>query len=145
MSVRATTTSLLSLRVRRPVALIIDRDAQDRARMADVLWDEGFDVIPLADEVRARGLIDMGVQPSLVLLDVAVHEVGAAPVGWWRGYRASRATVRVLYLSGEPDCGEGHLQKPVDARLLAAVAAEMVPSVPRTIRSRRATPLDERG
>src|SRR5688572_14201485 len=55
-----------------PQVLVVDDDDDDRSAMRDVLEDEGFVVFEARDGQKALDLMTSAVNPSLVILDLAM-------------------------------------------------------------------------
>ena len=114
----------------RPI-LVVDDDSDLREAVADVLRDEGFDVITAAGGRQALDLLAGGLRPGVILLDMMMSEMDG------RQFRAAQtanvewASIPTIVVSAYTDTlrtaaelgAAGGLQKPFRmAKLVREVA-----------------------
>jgi CheY-like chemotaxis protein len=115
-----------------PVLLVVDDDESARELVAITLRRAGYDVIGAPDGARALDLIDGGLRPHLILLDLMMPVMS----GWefWDRRQVTDALrkipVIVVTATGMTtgSIGEARvLSKPIDRAALRAAVAELVP------------------
>lgn len=105
--------------------LLVEDDSDVRAALADFLESEGFEVVTAANGLEALELLGSGVQPRVILLDLAM------PVMDGREFRQRQkadpriASIPVVAFSAGRDVASLDTQevmpKPVDAEHLLEV------------------------
>jgi two-component system response regulator CpxR len=117
---------------RRASVLVVDDDHAIREVMAEVLRDEGYDVVCAENGLQALREMRKEHRPDLVLLDLMMPVMS----GWEvleqieGSADLSRIPVVVVSAMSGPG-GHEHLSKPVDlARLLATVGRLTAPDSP---------------
>jgi CheY-like chemotaxis protein len=108
----------------KPKAIVLVVDARpDRSNeLTRVVWNEGYSAIAIGNALEAHKLLDGGLQPHLIVLDVEM------PGGWalWdrRQQSATLRAVPVVALSSTPRAagvGDAHvLTSPIDAAAFAS-------------------------
>ncbi|MFO0867396.1 MAG: response regulator [Pirellulales bacterium] len=139
-----------TVRLRAPLALVIDCDLASSHQAVEALAAAGFQVLWARDAVMARQLVRQRAT-DLLICDVYVgDEPGAELVRELRDL-PTMEEVPVMFLSSTQSTdvirrahgaqGCYHLRKPVDAQVLAELARAAVSSALRTTpRTRRLTP-----
>jgi CheY-like chemotaxis protein len=93
--------------------LIIEDDAGVRSSLAEVLRDEGYDVLLASDGHEALALLDRADAPSLILLDLMMPNMDGVEFRARQLADERLAKIPIIVISARPD-GEAR------ARLLAA-------------------------
>lgn len=111
--------------------LVVDDDGPLRSLMAELLEDEGFEVLTAADGAQALGLIAGGGFDA-VLSDIVMPDVGGLDL--LRAVRERDLDVPVVLMTGNPDVGSAaravdygavrYLIKPIEPATLVEAARE---------------------
>jgi EAL domain-containing protein (putative c-di-GMP-specific phosphodiesterase class I) len=119
--------------VRQGRLLVVDDDQALRAMMAELLEQEGFDVLTAADGAQALGLVAGGGFDA-VLSDIIMPDVGGLDL--LRAVRARDLDLPVVLMTGNPDVGSAaravdygalrYLIKPVEPDTLIEAARAAV-------------------
>lgn len=114
--------------------LLVEDDVLVRTTVAMMLEDEGFHVVEAATASEAQGLIQDGLNASVMVTDV---DLGAGPSGpeladWLHGQRPDLAIIfitgRVASLAGRRrDVREAMLPKPFEGSALSQLVRKMIP------------------
>jgi CheY-like chemotaxis protein len=118
----------MSPSVSTPDVLIVDDDDMVRSATRRLLVSEGFTVAEASDGTEALTMLESGLRPRLVLLDLFMPGLGGLEV--LTRIRASRdfAGARVFLMSASDHVSplaDGFVKKPVDvSTLLERVTAE---------------------
>lgn len=114
--------------------LLVEDDVLVRTTVAMMLEDEGFHVVEAATASEAQGLIQGGLNASVMVTDV---DLGAGPSGpeladWLHGQRPDLAIIfitgRVASLAGRRrDVREAMLPKPFEGSALSQLVRKMIP------------------
>jgi CheY-like chemotaxis protein len=99
------------------LVLVVDDDADNRDTLAEVLVDEGHSVRATSSGVEALALIQGGLRPDVVLLDLVMPEMsGDELIVRLRGTEA--ASIPIVVLSAKQDWvppeGVRCLRKPIE-------------------------------
>lgn len=99
------------------LVLVVDDDADNRDTLAEVLTDEGHSVRSTSNGAEALALIQGGLHPDVVLLDLVMPEMsGDELITRLRGSEA--ASIPIVVLSAKQDWqppeGVQCLRKPVE-------------------------------
>jgi DNA-binding response OmpR family regulator len=97
------------------IVLVVDDDADNRETLCEVLADEGYDVRAVAGGLQARALLEGGMRPDLVLLDLMMPGLsGDELIVWLRTSDASSVPVVVMSARHDytPPEGIACLRKP---------------------------------
>jgi len=109
--------------------LIVEDQPELRSSLAELLDDADFAVAWAANGEEAMEMIDAGVRPRLVVLDMNMPVMGGAEFLRARADHKVLATVPVVVTSGEEQTEEVRgqvaacLEKPVDLRQLFNIIA----------------------
>lgn len=104
--------------------LIADDDSDARETVADILRDEGFDVVTAQDGQDAVEWMDHSPRPAAILLDLSMPRMNGREVLKWLRRHRRFAAVPVCIISAEPEGIEGvalAVQKPLVVSRLARV------------------------
>lgn len=114
--------------------LLVEDDVLVRTTVAMMLEDEGFHVVEAATAGEAQGLIQGGLNASVMVTDV---DLGAGPSGpeladWLHGQRPDLAIIfitgRTASLAGRRrDVREAMLPKPFEGSALSQLVRKMIP------------------
>ena len=108
-----------------PTVLVVDDDSDSRDTLADVLADEGYVVRVTGDAAQALAMLEGGLRPDVVLLDLVMPGMsGDEMLARLRGTEAANVPVIVLSAMHDwrPPEGVMSLRKPATLeRVLAAV------------------------
>jgi CheY-like chemotaxis protein len=111
--------------------LIVDDDSGSRTAMADVLRDEGFDVVAVEDGSAALEQLRGSSPPRLIVLDLMMPGMD----GWdlrheqKRDPRIAEIPVIAVSAAGKLPDADVHFRKPLDLdKFLAAVRQYVQPS-----------------
>lgn len=88
---------------KRATVLIVEDDDDARESVADVLRDEGYDVIMARDGVEALEQLNRIPPPAAMVLDLALPRLGGLEVLERVRAREDLAGVHVCVLSGQPE------------------------------------------
>lgn len=88
---------------KRVTVLLVEDDDDARESVAEVLSDEGFDVLTARDGVEALEQLDKSPAPSALVLDLALPRMDGREVLRRLRERESLADLPVCVLSGEPE------------------------------------------
>jgi CheY-like chemotaxis protein len=99
--------------------LVVDDDCDQRSAFAELLRIAGYEVVVACDGQDALELLDAGLRPAVIVLDLAMPRMS----GWAfleRLRERGRSRIPVLVTSGDasdrpPSGADGCLRKPVDA------------------------------
>jgi CheY-like chemotaxis protein len=109
------------------LVLVVDDDADNRDTIAEVLIDEGYAVRSTGNGAEALALIQGGLRPDVVLLDLVMPEMsGDELIARLRGSDAARIPIVVLSAKQDwqPPEGVRCLRKPIElTRILDAMRA----------------------
>jgi CheY-like chemotaxis protein len=98
------------------LVLVVDDDADNRETLCEVLADEGYTVRGVPGGREARALLEGGLRPALMLLDLMMPEMSGDELLVWLRTSEARA-VPVVVMSArhdwQPPDGVGCLRKPV--------------------------------
>src|SRR4051812_29486807 len=86
---------------KRVTVLIVEDDDDARESVADVLRDEGYDVLTARDGVEALEYLDRIPPPSAMVLDLSLPRVGGLEVLQRMREREYLAQVHICVLSGQ--------------------------------------------
>jgi len=118
-----------------PLIMVIDDDAHIRSALSDLLKDEGYGVLTVADGGRALTHLAQEELPDLILLDLMMPVVD----GW--KFRAEQmmnprlASIPVIIITAvtsvdhKPDLGVEVVQKPFDTQALLSLIRSHCPRV----------------
>ncbi len=112
----------------RPI-LVVDDDADLRAAIADVLAAKGYAVVVACDGQDALELLEAGLRPSVIVLDLAMPRMdGWAFLRHLRG--PAHSTVAVLVASADvrpppPPGADAYLEKPLGPEELCAMVGRL--------------------
>jgi CheY-like chemotaxis protein len=98
------------------LVLVVDDDADNRETVCEVLADEGYSVRAVPGGREARALLEGGLRPALVLLDLMMPGMsGDELIAWLRTSEARDVPVVVMSARHDwaPPAGVGCLRKPV--------------------------------
>ena len=114
--------------------LLVEDDVLVRTTVAMMLEDEGFHVVEAATAAEAQGLIQGGLDASVMVTDV---DLGAGPSGpeladWLHGQRPDLSIIfitgRTASLAGRRrDDREAMLPKPFEGSALSELVRKMIP------------------
>jgi CheY-like chemotaxis protein len=97
------------------LVLVVDDDADNRDTLCEVLADEGYTVRAAPGGLEARALLEGGLRPDLVLLDLMMPGMtGDELLAWLRSSDARAVPVVVMSAKHDwrPPAGIGCLRKP---------------------------------
>lgn len=104
--------------------LVADDDNDARETVADILREEGFNVVTARDGQAAVEWMSHSPRPAAILLDLSMPRMGGREVLQWLRRRSRFAAVPVCIMSAETEGFEGvalSVQKPLFMRRLARV------------------------
>jgi DNA-binding response OmpR family regulator len=87
----------------RGTVLIVEDDEDARESVAEVLRDEGFEVLTAGDGVEALELLMREPPPSAVVLDLSLPRMGGLELLERVREHDALSRVRVCVLSGQPE------------------------------------------
>ena len=112
------------------IVLVVDDDADNRETLCEVLSDEGYSVRAAPGGREARALLEGGLRPDLVLLDLMMPEMSGDELLAWLRTSEARA-VPVVVMSARHDWkapeGVGCLRKPVGLTEMLETVRAYVP------------------
>ncbi len=113
------------------LVLVVDDDADSRDTLADVLAEEGYDVETTGDASEALAMLQAGLRPQVVLLDLVMPGMsGDELLAKLRGTDLEKTPIVVLSarMDWQPPAGVECLRKPVGlAKVLDVVRAHTSP------------------
>jgi CheY-like chemotaxis protein len=117
------------------LVLVVDDDADSRDTLADVLAEEGYDVETTGDASEALSMLQAGLRPQVVLLDLVMPGMsGDELLAKLRGTDLEKKVPIVVLsarLDWQPPDGVECLRKPVGlAKVLEVVRAHTTSSRP---------------
>jgi CheY-like chemotaxis protein len=123
----------------RPI-LIVEDDEAIRESLRDVLELEGYNVVEAENGRDALDLIESGLAPCLVLLDLMMPVMGGAEFLGVVRATPSLTSLAVIVVSAWPPAAidlptpsQGFIKKPVDLDALLASVARFAPRTPPTL------------
>lgn len=100
--------------------------------IASVLWEIDYDVVEVADPHRARELLDRGLRPGLLILNLSAKHLAGWDLWDHRQTTPSLQRVPVIVISDMGTnlvVGDAHvLAKPIDRELLVQKMTALFPS-----------------
>ena len=115
--------------------LIVDDDADIRETMQLVLEDEGYHVAMAADGVQALRMLDGGLRPDVILLDLMMPVMNGWQFREAQLKRPALASIPVIVISADSNLrdkvepfGHDYLAKPLDIDELLAMIERVTPS-----------------
>ncbi len=114
--------------------LVVDDDADERTAFADLLSARGYSVVVACDGREAMDLVEAGLRPSVIVLDLAMPTMdGWTFLGHLRG--TAHSTVPVVVTSADararPAIGaDACLEKPVEPERFHAIVARLSANPP---------------
>lgn len=87
----------------RGTVLIVEDDEDARESVADVLRDEGFEVLTAGDGIEALELLAREPPPTAVVLDLSLPRMGGLELLERVREREALAQLHVCVLSGQPE------------------------------------------
>lgn len=120
----------------RPLILVVEDDAAIQRLLADILEDEGYEVLTTTDGESALGLLET-IEPAVVLLDIRLPGLGGyGVIDAYRGMPVPKHAPIILVSASRPtgdlpDGVVGFVRKPFDLDELVARVAEALPNAGR--------------